>query len=129
MSIWCYIESECKYNGRKMMKFLGQTRQSGTERLVLSPLGNVTTDLWLFETGPAQMKAISRVEAGLCYDRFFCALDFSIHTLHSYLFVYEDQVFVYLGQYSFLSISLLILLFPPPPPSLFTLGCIIYSIT
>ena len=75
------------------------------------------------------MKAISRVEAGLCSDRFFCALDFSIHTLHSYLFVYEDQVFVYLGQYSFLSISLLIILFPPPPPSLFTVGCIIYSIT
>jgi hypothetical protein len=36
-------------------------------------------------------------------------------------------VFVYLGQYSFLSISILILLFPHPPH--FTVGCIIYSIT
>ena len=91
------------------------------------PLGDVTTDLWLFGTGPAQMKAILW-EADLCFGRFFCAFDSSIHTLHSYFFVNEDQVFVYIGQYSFLFLSLFF--YPPPsPPTLLTVGSFIFSIT
>jgi len=79
------------------------------------PLGDFTTDLWLFGTGPAQMKAILW-EAGLCFGSFVCAFDSSIHTLRSYFFCVWGSGVCLFGSI-FLSISVLI--HPPPPPTAF----------
>jgi hypothetical protein len=103
------------------MKFLGQTRQSGTERFVLSP-GERHDRLWLFETGPAQMKAISR--EGLTS----APTDSFVLSILAFIFLCIWRSGACLFGSIFLPFYFYLYSLINPPLPLFTVGCIIYSI-